>query len=611
MLKSRLSAAVLMAILLFASTASAGSLSLAWDRNAEADVSGYVVLVGSISGKADQTVDVGSQTTWTFGSATVGKTYYFRVQAYTATGLKSVPSNEVSGAVPAPTTVPPFGSFDTPSSNATGLTGSVAVTGWALDDNGVTRVRILRGPIAGEGASTRVYLGDASLVPGARPDIAAKFPTAAHKDRAGWGYLMLTNFLPNLGNGTFTLYAYADDGDGHSTLLGSKTISCDNAHSVTPFGAIDTPGQGETIGSVVNNFGWVLSPGTRHADPTGGGTVRVVIDGIPVGSPSSWTSRPDLTAVFPVANYSGINRALGVYTFDTRTLSNGIHTIAWSVTDNMGSTAGVGSRYFTVENGSAVTAAPVASELFVAAADLSVAAASVESVQRPVASPLVGRRGFDLNAPFRTYRPNAAGVVVVQAEELDRVELYTGATSGSLVTPNGVQPLPIGAGLDAGGVFRWQPGVAFVGAYDFAFRGLDGDRQVRVVLNPKGSGRVGPQIVIDTPARSTQGFRVGAGESFTVAGWAADLDSQVDAGIDAVHVWAYPRSGADPIFLGQAALHGSRPDVAAIYGNRFKASGYGLTATGLPAGDYDVAVFGWSTVLQGFAPARTVAVRVK
>ena len=115
---------------------------------------------------------------------------------------------------------------------------------------------------------TPVYIGDASRVPGARPDIAAKFPTAAQKDRAGWGYLLLSLFLPNLGNGTFTLYAYADDGDGHSTLLGTKTITCANCDFYTPFGAIDTPGQGEVVSGVVNNFGWVLARAAAPADPT-------------------------------------------------------------------------------------------------------------------------------------------------------------------------------------------------------------------------------------------------------------------------------------------------------------------------------------------------------
>ena len=123
------------------------------------------------------------------------------------------------------------------------------------------------------------------------------------------------------------------------------------------------------------------------------------------------------------------------------------------------------------------------------------------------------------------------------------------------MTPNGLEALPIGAGLDEGGVFRWQPGVGFVGPYDFVFNSQDGTHQVRIVLNPKSSGRVGPQVVIDTPSHSTKALS--AGQPFDIAGWAADLDAEVQTGVDAVHVWAYPHSGADPIFIGNAALNGA------------------------------------------------------
>jgi hypothetical protein len=592
MLKSML----VIASILFAAQANAASITLAWNANQEPVVTGYVVLVGTASGRTEQEFNVGRVTSWTFASATAGTTYFFRVQAHTASGVRSVPSNEVSGrAGGTATALAPFGSFDTPANNTQGITASLAVTGWALDDGGVRRVRILRAPVAGEQPGLK-YIGDASRVPGARPDIVARYPTFVQNDRAGWGYLMLTNFLPNLGNGTFTIYAYADDADGHSTLLGTRTITCANATANRPFGAIDTPAQGETVSGLVNNFGWVLTPGgAARADPPGGGTVTVIIDGIPVGSPAGWTLRTDLTTAFQSGNYAGLDRALGVFTFDSRTLSDGVHTIAWAVIDSDGRADGVGSRYFTVANGTAMTAA-------------SVTASTMQpwSTEAPV---LLGRRGFDLSAPFHPYTPNANGFVTVQSEELDRIELQTGATTAALLTPEGRQPLPIGAGLDADGLFTWQPVAGFVGSYDFVFTGTGAERYVRIVLNAKGSGRVGPQIVIDTPSR---GSRVlAANQPFTVAGWAADLDDDLGTGVDAVHVWAYPVGGADPVFVGLAALGGNRPDVAAVYGRRFTKSGYGVTGTGLPAGDYDLAVFAWSTIRQGFAPAKTVRVTVR
>ena len=71
-----------------------------------------------------------------------------------------------------------------------------------------------------------------------------------------------------------------------------------------------------------------------------------------------------------------------------------------------------------------------------------------------------------------------------------------------------------------------------------------------------------------------------------------------DAGIDTIHVWAYPLSGAAPVFLGVASQGVSRPDVAAAYGEEFGRAGYQLNVQGLGAGDYDLAVFAWSRRLR-------------
>src|SRR6185295_11778348 len=95
------------------------------------------------------------------------------------------------------------GVIDTPTDGQGGVSGSLAVTGWAIDDIEITRLRIMRGPIAGEG--NEVFVGDAIFVSGARPDVAALNPQAPRFDAAGWGLLVLTNYLPKQGNGTFTL----------------------------------------------------------------------------------------------------------------------------------------------------------------------------------------------------------------------------------------------------------------------------------------------------------------------------------------------------------------------------------------------------------------------
>jgi hypothetical protein len=219
------------------------------------------------------------------------------------------------------------------------------------------------------------------------------------------------------------------------------------------------------------------------------------------------------------------------------------------------------------------------------------------------------RRGYDSGTPLRRLEAGADGRLTIQAEELDRIEVTLGpGATGTLRVAGELQPLPAGAQIDPlTGTFTWQPGVGFLGPFDFV---LDG-RDVRIVLDAKRSGLRGPQISFDLPSAGGGEVR---SDSFVVAGWAADLDAAMDGGVDAVHVWAYPIVDAqwgDPIFLGAAATGGARPDVAAIYGDRFGRSGYGLEVTTLPPGSYDIAVFAYSTVRDGFAPAKTVRVTLR
>ena len=133
----------------------------------------------------------------------------------------------------------PYGSFDTPSDNSTGVAGAIPVTGWALDAVEVVKVDIWREPVGAEPPGALVFIGDAVFVEGARPDVESLNPNVPFNYRAGWGYQMLTNFLPN-GNGTFKLHAIAHNTAGRSSDLGTKTIVVDNAHSSKPFGTIDT-----------------------------------------------------------------------------------------------------------------------------------------------------------------------------------------------------------------------------------------------------------------------------------------------------------------------------------------------------------------------------------
>lgn len=526
---------------------------------------------------------------------------------------------------------PPAGAFDTPLHGASGLTGSVAVTGWAIDDVEVARVRIYREAVAGEGSGI-VFLGTATFVDGARPDVAAVTTNRPMNTRAGWGYLLLSNFLPNGGNGTFTLHAFAEDVEGQSAHLGFKTITVANSSATTPFGTIDTPGQGETIGGTnYSNYGWVLGNGYR-ADPAGGGSVTVLIDGVAVGMPAHWTSRADLNSLF--AGRPGLGTAFGVFNFNPSAYADGVHTIAWVVTDSNGGSAGVGSRYFNVASGNPSGLAPVlqttSTSLTMGSPELMLPQGAMNSrgserlpvslhnavASAPSVGGIEGRHGYDETTPFQALVSDGASPAILEGEELDRFEILLGRGvpaseyTGYMRVGRQLGPLPIGSRLDAT-TFTWQAGVGFVGEYDLVFVRWSGDRavarhDVRILLHPKGSNRVGAQVVIDTPVPN---FAVSG--PFVIAGWAIDLDDVAETGVSTLHVWAYPTTGESPIFLGATSYGGDRPDVAAVFGQRFRRSGYGLTVDNLIPGTYDLAVFAWSSVRNTFVPAKLVRVTVR
>jgi hypothetical protein len=379
----------------------------------------------------------------------------------TAPGLISSPQQiTINITNVAPTQ--PFGYFDAPANNTTGISGAVPVTGWALDDIQVANVGIWRAPVPGETPSSNglVFIGNANFVADARPDVAATYPNAPYQYRGGWGYQMLTNFLPNstgsgvAGNGTYNLHAIATNAGGATFDLGIRTITVDNTHATQPFGTIDTPDQGGTAnGNAFVNFGWALTQ-NPFAIPTNGSSISVILDSVAVGSPIYNNYRSDIANLFPgLANSNG---AVGYFYFDTTTLSNKVHTISWNVYDNGGRGAGLGSRYFTVFNPSGGVAAPQD----VPTAD-------------SLAGPVRLRSGYDLNAPQVAIAPNAAGIYSIEMEQVGRIELSLGATKGHQVVAGQPADLPLGASLKAG-VLYWQPPPGFLGRYELIFERANG-----------------------------------------------------------------------------------------------------------------------------------------
>ncbi|NIM10451.1 MAG: hypothetical protein GTO45_00530 [Candidatus Aminicenantes bacterium] len=362
---------------------------------------------------------------------------------------------------------PPFGSFDTPLDGST-VRSSVPVTGWALDDSEVSSVKIYR-----EAGGGLVYIGDAVLVEGARPDIEAAYPGYPNNSKAGWGYMMLTNFLPNGGNGSFTFHAVAVDNTGHQVTLGTKTITCDNANAVKPFGAIDTPTQGGTAsGGSFINWGWVLTP-QPNSIPTDGSTINVIVDGVNIGHPTYNNYRPDIANLFP--GYVNSNGAVGYFYLDTTAYENGVHTIQWTAMDNARNTDGIGSRYFTIQNTGESKVQGAGGRVCREQACLF--PDSIRDILIDYSSPIWIRKGYNKNTKPQIISPDENGIIAIEIKELERIEVHLtpkNASSrqwtGSMVVGDCLKPLPIGSSFDAErGIFYWQPGPGFLGTYELAF----------------------------------------------------------------------------------------------------------------------------------------------
>lgn len=566
----------------------------------------------------------------------------------------------------------PIGQVDTPLQNAAGITGAFGVTGWAVDDLGVTSVRIYRDCFGMDVPANchlilgrRVVLvGDAGFVPGARPDVEAAFPTYPQRHVAGWGMQILSNSLPHVpngqpngGQGPMTLYVVATDIEGNMKLLGRSadpsspdyeaptTITLTNDTIAKPFGTLDTPAQGSTVSGTVANFGWVLTPDTNTTagDPddillaTSGAGIVVYVDGLPrslvtynqcrgtVGNPvpAGVFCDDDVANIFgntsplPALTTRGSNptryrnldaarAAIGAFLLDSTTLSNGLHTIAWGVVDSAGRGEAIGSRFFTVLNGS--TDAPIADSAPAARP------AATSDTPAPVEEGVRGRTGYGLDGAWKRMFADSSGTYNVRLAEGGRLELLLGAAvdAGYLIANGERTVLPVGATLN-GNHFAWMPPMGYVGPYTLRF--IRGEEQIDVLVTvapqtptPPGT----PEVRMNVDA-----VQVGASaseRSVRVEGWAFDPKAAIESGIGAVHVWAKPVAapGASsvPAFLGAATLDVARPDVAGALAGAPAQPGFQLVAA-LGVGTWEVSVYVWNERTARWEDARTTTVTIR
>ncbi|MCP4217481.1 MAG: hypothetical protein GY765_22765, partial [bacterium] len=375
-----------------------------------------------------------------------------------------------------------FGELLTPK-DKTVVRRNIPVTGWVLDEIECTSVKIFYSLF--ETPNSNVFLGDALFVPGARPDIEEAYPEYPKHHRSGYGFMLLTNTLPNEGNGDFYIKAVAVDITGNEVLLGTHLISVDNEHAVKPFGAIESPEKSSEIsGFEYINTAWVVTY-EPNMIPTDGSTIKGWIDGVPLKDhPFYNMENRTVLEKFPTVNNA--EGASGYYVLDTTEYTNGSHNVTWSASDTNGNLAAVGSRYFDILNAE--------NEIDIRSGGLPAPACT------PVLSPVNFRKGYDINTAYEAVEPDSEGVITVTVKEDERLEIdliidekeaqNINRYYGYMLQGGEHKILPVGSTLNGNGMFYWQPGAGFVGEYTLVFIARSSEcekskKTIKVIIEPK------------------------------------------------------------------------------------------------------------------------------
>ena len=79
--------------------AQAATLTVSWASNTEADLAGYRLRLGTVSGQYTQTIEVGDATSAQVDNLQLDTVYYVAIYAYDEAGNESAPSAEVSARI--------------------------------------------------------------------------------------------------------------------------------------------------------------------------------------------------------------------------------------------------------------------------------------------------------------------------------------------------------------------------------------------------------------------------------------------------------------------------------------------------------------------------------
>lgn len=218
--------------------------------------------------------------------------------------------------------------IDSPGPTAGALSGKTTFAGWAIHDNAAQETLTVL--IDGAPFGTAVTNGS-------RVDVCAIYSSALGCPKVGWSIPVDTTLLTN---GVHKLQV--------SSPLGTETaaslFTVTNSAAQSPLAMyIDAPSANQTVGGVTSFGGWAVDANT------GISTVTVSVDGVLLGNATYGSSRMDVCSAFP-KEYGCPGGNVGWnFAMDTKTLTNGTHTLAVTATstDNVNQTIGTS---FTVAN---------------------------------------------------------------------------------------------------------------------------------------------------------------------------------------------------------------------------------------------------------------------
>lgn len=178
----------------------------------------------------------------------------------------------------------PFGELELPGLNQP-MNGVFPVTGWALDDSGISTIEIMVDGLVIGSAVSGIH----------RPDIGNRFPSHPGSDFAGFIRMLNTT---DFTNGVHSISVRLRDNEGASRVIGYRNVQTFNTgYNLPPFGGIDLPipnhimfarGCTDPGGYSTPPYddpkvvelitGWVLDVGAR-TDLGGVSWVQLLIDG--------------------------------------------------------------------------------------------------------------------------------------------------------------------------------------------------------------------------------------------------------------------------------------------------------------------------------------------